>query len=117
MAAVGAIRTVPSVGTICKNRNICESKNSVSFLVFIYIMEVVFYILLLASVVVMFLGTYWIFKAEPQRRSDSVTTDCCIRYVYVLSEVVNVLQYLVYFFVAVYTVVVVIAIQIVDKKT
>ena len=67
--------------------------------------EVIFYIVLIANLVVLCLGTYWIFETRPPEcsTSDSVATvgptvadDCCDKGIYIASAFYNVFQYVLY---------------------
>ena len=105
MAGVVLLRIFPSSLTCCKNRNVCQTKTSTSCAGCICVIELFFYVFLLLSLVTLFLGSYWIFSEKPPTCSESVTESCCSSYVYVCSAIFNVLQYVVYFLGALYTLV------------
>ena len=70
--------------------------------------ELIFYTLLLLSVVMIFLGTYWIFsdsKPEACSGSSDGDDDCCSGYVYVCGAIFNIVQYVLYALSAIYVLV------------
>lgn len=105
MAGLVLFRIIPSVMTCCKNRNACGAKDSIGCAGCICVIELVFYVLLILSLVVLFLGSYWIFREKPQTCSGEGggATNCCSRYVYVCGAAFNILQYIIYALTALYT--------------
>lgn len=105
MASLVLFRITPSTLTCCKNRNICQTKNSPRCVGCICVIELLFYTLLVLSLVVLFLGSYWIFREKPLTCSSGVPENCCSSYVYVCSAIFNILQYVLYALAALYTLV------------
>lgn len=104
MAGLVLFRIVPSTLTCCKNRNVCQTKNSLRCAGCICVIELFFYIFLVLSLVVLFLGSYWIFREKPSTCSGDLR-NCCLSYVYVCSAIFNILQYVLYSLAALYTLV------------
>lgn len=76
--------------------------------------ELIFYALLLLSLVTIFLGTYWIFSdSKPESCSAEGGDDeqCCSSYVYVCGAIFNVLQYVLYALSALYALVTVVCVR------
>ena len=113
MAGLVFFRVVPSTLTCCKNKNVCRTKKSLGCAGCICVIELVFYAILLLSLVILFLGTYWIFHEKPSRCSESGADpeNCCSSYVYVCGAIFNILQYVVYALAALYTLVTVVCVR------
>ena len=69
--------------------------------------ELIFYTLLLLSVVMIFLGTYWIFSSDGDND--------CSGYVYVCSAFFNIVQYVLYALSAIYVLVTVVCVRGIHK--
>ena len=112
MAGLIFFRIAPSTATCCKNKNACRSKNSIGCAGCICVFEFIFYTLLLLSMVMIFLGTYWIFRdSKPETCSESDKENCCSSYVYVCSAIFNILQYVLYILSALYTLITVVCVR------
>ena len=85
-----------------------RAKNSTSCAGCIRVFELIFYTLLglLQSLVMIFLGRYWIFSdSKPEACSGSSDNEeCCSSYVYVCSAIYNIVQYVLYALSAIYPV-------------
>ena len=104
MAGLILFRILPSITTCCKNKNTCCAENSTGYAGCICVFELIFYTLLLLSVVMIFLGTYWIFsdsKLEACSGSSDDNKECCSSYVYVCGAILNIVQYVLYALIAV----------------
>ena len=105
-------RIIPSIATCCKNKNACHAKNSIGCASCICVFELIFYALLLLSLVMVFLGTYWIFRdSKPDACSGSNNEDCCSGYVYVCSAIFNILQYVLCALSALYALITVVCVR------
>ena len=105
-------RIIPSIATCCKNKNACHAKDSIGCASCICVFELIFYALLLLSLVMIFLGTYWIFcGSKPEACSDGDDEDCCSGYVYVCSAIFNILQYVLYALSALYALITVVCVR------
>ena len=105
MSGLILFRIVPSTLTCCKNRNVCQTKNSLRCAGCICVIELLFYTFLVLSLVVLFLGSYWIFPETPPICSIDVPENCCSNYVHVFSVIFNILQYVLFVLAALYTLV------------
>ena len=77
-------RIIPSIATCCKNKNTCHAiaKNSIGCASCICVFELICYALLLLSLVMIFLGMYYIFsdsKHLPRVMMRSVVPVICMR--------------------------------------
>ena len=97
MVGLILFRIIPSFATCCRNKNACRTKNSIGCAGCICVFELIFYVFLLLSLVMIFLGTYWIFSdSKPEACQSERDEDCCSSYVYVCSAIFNICQYVLY---------------------
>jgi len=98
------LRAMPSILTCCRNRNFCTTKGSTKSAGCICACETFFYMAFLLNIVVLILGTYWVFSNSPPSSCEATNPDCefCSTAVYVASACYIVLQYALYLFSAVY---------------
>lgn len=96
------MRTVPSLMTCFRNRNYLNSAESSTFTGCICMFEITFYVLAAANLVVLILGTVWIFQDTDVSQCNPRDEDCCETYVYVTSAFFNVFQYAMYAFTSLY---------------
>lgn len=90
-------RAIPSLLTCFRNRNYFNTRHSTPFTGCICCMEVVFYILATANLVVLILGTVWIFQdTSVPDCTDMMPVNCCKTYVFVTSAFFNIFQYILY---------------------
>lgn len=90
-------RSIPSLMTCFRNRNYLDTRQSSTFTGCICCLEVIFYLVGVANLVVLVLGTVWIFQdTDVPKCTEMVTTDCCKAYVYVTSAFFNIFQYVMY---------------------
>ena len=110
------MRSIPSLMTGFKNRNYCQSKDSFKFTACICLCEIGFYVVAVGNVVVLVLGSIWIFQGDtPASCSSRATDNCCASYVYISSSFFNVFQYLLYLITVVYFCSVFCCIRVADK--
>lgn len=109
-------RSIPSLMTCFRNRNYLDTRQSTSFTGCICCFEVVFYLLGVANLVVLVLGSVWIFQdTNIQSCSETVTEDCCDTYVRVTSAFFNVFQYILYSITFLYVCLVVCCVRNMDR--
>ena len=109
-------RTTPSLMTCFRNRNYLDAKQSGTFTGCICCLEVVFYLLAIANLVVLILGTVWIFQdTDVPSCTEEVTTDCCKSTIYVTSAFFNIFQYVLYSISLLYTCLVACCVRNMDK--
>lgn len=90
-------RSVPSLMTCFRNRNYLNIRESIPFTSCICFLEVVFYLLAAANLIVLILGTIWIFQdTDVPDCTAIVTVNCCKTYVFVTSAFFNIFQYVMY---------------------
>lgn len=90
-------RSLPSLMTCFRNRNYLDTRQSQTFTGCICCWEVVFYVLAAANLIILILGTVWIFQdTNIPSCTETLTTDCCKTYVYVTSAFFNIFQYIMY---------------------
>lgn len=115
MAGLLFFRAIPSIATCCKNKNACHAKNSTGCASCICVIELIFYALLVLSLVMIFLGTYWIFSDSKPREctgnDEDDNEECCSGYVYVCGAIFNILQYVLYTLSALYVLVTVVCVR------
>ena len=115
------IRSVPSLMTCFRNRNYLNSANSSTFTGCICLFEVAFYVLATLNLVVLILGTVWIFQdtdvpeCGPREGRPGGVNDCCEKYVYITGAFFNIFQYAMYTFTALYMCLVAGCIRYLDK--
>jgi len=96
-------RSSASIMTCCKNRNLFKSEDSLKLTSLICSFEVLFYVIAAGTVVLMILGSIWIFASDTPICSKTVVENCCSSYVYLSSAVFNVFQYILFVVTVVYT--------------
>jgi hypothetical protein len=102
--------------TCFRNRNYLNTKQSSTFTGCICCFEVIFYLLATANLVVLILGTVWIFQdTDVPNCTETVTSDCCKRYVYVTGAFLNILQYVLYSVTVLYASLVACCVRNMDK--
>ena len=89
-------RTIPSLLTCYKNRNTSNLRGSKVMTGCICVSEILFFVILVPNLVMLFLGSYWIFDKTPKDCNGTVTVNCCETYVFSASAIYNILQYIVY---------------------
>lgn len=108
MAIFVFMRALPSLMTCFRNRNYLNSGKSSSFTACICLFEVIFYVVATANLVILILGTVWIFQntsipeCSESEATAATANECCERYVYAASAFFNVFQYIMYAITAVY---------------
>lgn len=112
------MRSLPSLMTCFRNRNYLNSKNSGTFTACICVFEIVFYILATANLVILVLGTVWIFQDTDIPVCSSTTPDfrdCCSKPVYAASAFFNIFQYIMYAITSFYVCLVACCVRNMDK--
>ncbi len=105
LGAVVILRIVPSLTTICKNRNYFRTRESAKCAGCICACETFFFLLFIGNLIALVLGTFAVFEEKPDDdcpESDPDCDDFCSSGVYILSSVYVVLQYVLYAFSAMY---------------
>jgi hypothetical protein len=105
LAIAVLLRSFPSIATIGKNHNWCRTRRSTACSGGICALEVIFYIALAANVIVVVLGSYWVFDGKPQFKcpqGDSGCSDYCAEGVYVGAIIFLVIQYALYVLTPIY---------------
>lgn len=109
-------RLLPSLMTCGRNRNYLNTGKSVSCLGCICTLEVVFYMLLLANLAVLIVGSVEIFQdSDIPNCTSTVTTDCCKTTVRVTGASLNIFQYLLYGITVLFSFLVVCCVKSMDK--
>lgn len=89
-------RSLPSLMTCFRNRNYLNTRQSHTFTGCICCFEVLFYLLVIANLVVLVLGTIWIFPdTSVPTCTATVAVDCCKTYLYATSAFFNIFQYII----------------------
>ena len=97
-------RTLPSVMTCCKNKNYFGTKNSSQCAGSILACECIFCVLFILNIILLLVGTYWVFEERPSSSCDDDDDDCedsdnfCKTRIYAASVIYVILQYVLHVF-------------------
>lgn len=98
-------RAIPSIATVGKNHNWCHSRQSNACSGGVCALEVLFYITLAIHVIVVILGSYWVFDGKPPFKCADSKPGCdnfCSEGVYAGAVIFLIIQYALYVITPVY---------------
>lgn len=93
------LRSIPSAATIGKNHNWFKTRESAACTGCICAFEVIFYAVFIINIILLLLGSYWVFSRKPDFKCSENRDDCdnyCSEGVYVGAVIFLILQYMLY---------------------